>query len=174
MLNTNKHGFTIVELLIVIVVIGILAAIVTVAFSNIQARAIDAKSLSMRDLVIKKSTLYYQTTGTWPQLPTQFEDVNTPLEAKLDATVVDVISSSSGGGRNNALGKFGSIGNKKDMSVLVSIRNCGTNQAMNIFYWQGNVIKVKVLGDPNAIQNVFLDTNPPTNGSSWCHKEDIT
>lgn len=35
----NKHGFTIVELLIVIVVIGILAAITIVAFNGVQTRA---------------------------------------------------------------------------------------------------------------------------------------
>lgn len=37
----NKHGFTIVELLIVIVVIGILAAITIVAFNGVQNRAND-------------------------------------------------------------------------------------------------------------------------------------
>lgn len=39
--NTNRSGFTIVELLIVIVVIGILAAISIVAYNGIQNRAND-------------------------------------------------------------------------------------------------------------------------------------
>lgn len=39
----NKNGFTIVELLIVIVVIGILAAITIVAYNGIQNRAQDTK-----------------------------------------------------------------------------------------------------------------------------------
>lgn len=39
--SKNKNGFTIVELLIVIVVIGILAAITLVAYNGIQARAND-------------------------------------------------------------------------------------------------------------------------------------
>lgn len=38
----NKRGFTIVELLIVIVVIGVLAAIVIVAYNGVQNRANDA------------------------------------------------------------------------------------------------------------------------------------
>ena len=37
MIRTDKHGFTIVELLIVIVVIAILAAITVVAYNGIQA-----------------------------------------------------------------------------------------------------------------------------------------
>ncbi len=39
----QKQGFTIVELLIVIIVIGILAAITVVAYNGIQARAHNAK-----------------------------------------------------------------------------------------------------------------------------------
>lgn len=40
-IQTKNPGFTIVELLIVIVVIGILAAITTVAYNGIQGRAYD-------------------------------------------------------------------------------------------------------------------------------------
>ena len=48
MVNTNGNGkgFTIVELLIVIVVIGILAAITIVAFGNVQQRARNAQVVS--------------------------------------------------------------------------------------------------------------------------------
>jgi prepilin-type N-terminal cleavage/methylation domain-containing protein len=42
----DKHGFTIVELLIVIVVIGILAAITIVSFNGVTARAAAAKKQS--------------------------------------------------------------------------------------------------------------------------------
>jgi prepilin-type N-terminal cleavage/methylation domain-containing protein len=57
--NPRASGFTIVELLIVIVVIGILAALVLNTFSNSQARARDTKRRA--DLSqIKKSLLQHE------------------------------------------------------------------------------------------------------------------
>jgi type IV pilus assembly protein PilA len=54
MAHKKQTGFTIVELLIVIVVIGILAAITVVAYSGIQQRARDAKIASALQSVNKK------------------------------------------------------------------------------------------------------------------------
>ncbi len=68
MLNRNgQHsGFTIVELLIVVVVIGILAAIVTVAYTGITSTA--HKSAVLNDLAnfAKKVELYKVENGAYP------------------------------------------------------------------------------------------------------------
>jgi prepilin-type N-terminal cleavage/methylation domain-containing protein len=45
-MKITKSGFTLVELLIVLVVIGILAGIVLVSFNNIQAKSRDTKRIS--------------------------------------------------------------------------------------------------------------------------------
>lgn len=59
----KQHGFTIVELLIVIVVIGILAAITIVAYNGLQARAKDAQRVNDVDTITKALELYLLIKG---------------------------------------------------------------------------------------------------------------
>jgi prepilin-type N-terminal cleavage/methylation domain-containing protein len=62
----TKSGFTIVELLIVIVVIGILATITIVAYNGIQTRARDNIRYSDAKMIIKALDLYKVDNGTYP------------------------------------------------------------------------------------------------------------
>lgn len=63
MLKRGQSGFTIVELLIVIVVIGILAAITIVAFSGVQQRARNTATQQGLANYAKIFTLYTQADG---------------------------------------------------------------------------------------------------------------
>lgn len=59
-----KSGFTIVELLIVIVVIGILAAITIVAYNNVQQRARNTVTVGAAKEWVKALTASYVLNGT--------------------------------------------------------------------------------------------------------------
>jgi type II secretion system protein G len=59
-------GFTIVELLIVIVVIGILAAITIVAYNGVQGRARDTQRISDLKSIVKALEIYKINTGAYP------------------------------------------------------------------------------------------------------------
>lgn len=65
-LRTNQKGFTIVELLIVIVVIAILAAISIVAYTGIQQRAKTSAGQSLASQVEKKAQAYYTVNSRYP------------------------------------------------------------------------------------------------------------
>lgn len=91
----RQPGFTIVELLIVIVVIGILAAITIVAYSGIQNRARTTAGLATVDQIRTKTATWNALIGSYPdlaQLRTNSlapPDIDTaggatgPVEAKL-------------------------------------------------------------------------------------------
>ncbi len=81
---TNKikqQGFTIVELLIVIVVIGILAALVITTFTGIQRRARDTERQTDIKAIHSQLEAYYAQNGYYPALA----EVNATNLAGLDS-----------------------------------------------------------------------------------------
>ncbi|MFZ1242583.1 MAG: prepilin-type N-terminal cleavage/methylation domain-containing protein [Candidatus Saccharimonas sp.] len=84
---SNNHGFTIVELLIVIVVIAILAAISIVAYNGIQDRAKNIRVQSDIKQVATLIEMYYTQEGTYPStgsLSNVYSDANCTFAADSD------------------------------------------------------------------------------------------
>jgi prepilin-type N-terminal cleavage/methylation domain-containing protein len=67
-LKRKQSGFTIVELLIVIVVIGILAAIVITTFTGVQKKARDADRKSDINALYSQIEVYFAQNGKYPTL----------------------------------------------------------------------------------------------------------
>ncbi len=65
-IKTKNQGFTIVELLIVVVVIAILAAITIVSYNGITSRANQSASKSAAATLQKKVELYFAEAGNYP------------------------------------------------------------------------------------------------------------
>ena len=74
--NNRSHGFTIVELLIVIVVIAILAAISIVAYNGIQNRAHDTAIQNDLNNISKQIRQYVILNGSFPTGQTMLETLN--------------------------------------------------------------------------------------------------
>lgn len=75
----KSSGFTIVELLIVIVVIGILAAIVIVAFNGIQNRAANTSIEADLSNLSKQVSMFHATEGRYPQNSTDVTNLGIKL-----------------------------------------------------------------------------------------------
>ncbi len=67
-LKQRNQGFTIVELLIVIVVIGILAALVITTYSGIQAKGRDSQRSADIATIVTQLEAYKSDKGNYPSL----------------------------------------------------------------------------------------------------------
>ena len=67
-ISKKQQGFTIVELLIVIVVIGILAALVITTYTGIQAKARNSKRQTDVNSIQTQLEAYFAQNGHYPSL----------------------------------------------------------------------------------------------------------
>lgn len=90
-LRNRERGFTIVELLIVIVIIAILAAIVIVAYNGIQARANTSAAQQAANTLQKKIESYNAIKSEYPKVTTTFvTDMATDNTSTLTGTGITI------------------------------------------------------------------------------------
>lgn len=89
MKKTNKTGFTIVELLIVIVVIGILAAIVLVTYTGVQNNAKTTKAQTAAKAVRDKIVAYNAETSLYPEDAKEIKDAKRGTDEVVESAVIE-------------------------------------------------------------------------------------
>ncbi|EPI2898585.1 pilin, partial [Neisseria gonorrhoeae] len=80
-MNTLQKGFTLIELMIVIAIVGILAAVALPAYQDYTARAQVSEAILLAEGQKSAVTEYYLNNGKWPEDNTSAGVAN-PTEIK--------------------------------------------------------------------------------------------
>lgn len=142
--QTKQSGFTIVELLIVVVIIAILAAITIVAYNGIQNRARGSAALSTASTVQKKAEIAVGVTGSYPANAAGFASAD--VSASLAGSGIQFVASAPA---------------SSFATNHVSYRVCTTAAA-------GNALPIAEIGVWNAQTNAAAITVLGAGASSGC------
>ena len=69
MIHKRKYSFTLIEMLIVIVIIGILAAALVPRLQSVQSRARDTKRKTDLSQIVTAMEIYRVDNGKYPSIP---------------------------------------------------------------------------------------------------------
>jgi type IV pilus assembly protein PilA len=105
MLKQVQKGFTLIELMIVIAIIGILAAIAIPAYQNYTIRAQVTEGLTLADGWKTAIAEYYANTGNWPAVGNLTGTTNSigKYESSVTVKTSGVIEITYGGQANAKL-----------------------------------------------------------------------
>lgn len=144
--SSKRNGFTIVELLIVIVVVAILAAITVVAFNGVQQRAQNTARIAQAEKMYKYLRAYVALNGS-DQLKAQLPVGGSPVTYCLGTGYTDVVEGSGVGCYVNSGGQSVSSNTTLD-SALQSVGNISVSSP-----------RVTIITDP---QDPPIDQSAPT------------
>ena len=86
--RVRDHGFTLIEILVAIVVVGILAAVVVLGVSALTGPSGSAACTGSRDAAAAGAVAHYTNRGTFPATFTDMTSTNPPeLSLPASATV---------------------------------------------------------------------------------------
>lgn len=139
-----KKGFTLVELLVVISIIGVLVTVALGSFRSSQARGRDAERKSDLKQISSSLELYYSDYGKYPatlSFGSEFTDGKTvyfkllPDDPKDDYNYVYRIVDS---GTNQKYQLFAYLENTQDPNLIGSTQSCGSGKTCNFSITSSN------------------------------------
>jgi prepilin-type N-terminal cleavage/methylation domain-containing protein len=149
-IKSKQQGFTIVELLIVIVVIGILAAITIVAYNGIQNRGKAAAGQAAANALMKKAEAFNTVNSVYPSYCQLVTNSNTPTGAAPSAGTAGVGTCVAGGTSAGPEAKLDSVAGitlpsaaagtsytstVSNGNAVIAYWACGASTGANIYYW---------------------------------------
>ena len=152
----NKNGFTIIELIMVMIIIGVLAAIAMPQYNKYVVRTQVAEAFALLAPVKKALTLYYQETGKFPD--------QTALTARHDALGIP---------RHNQYAASADYVQQirvKRTSGQIQVRFDGQAQGVNALI-AGKRFDLRPVESSGAITSWFCHTNAPR--GAWIDREYI-
>lgn len=127
----NNQGFTIVELIVIVIIIGILAAVTIVAYNGVQDRAKNASLQSRIHQASSELSSKFLLAGNTYASPSDFASV-TGLTSDANTTYTYVVSSDQQNycvsARNNKTGESVAASNK---AIAPANGQCATNYVLN-------------------------------------------
>ena len=122
-----RFGFTLLELLVVITIIGLLASVGLASYSRAQARARDARRQS--DLTTMRNSLeiYYAENNAYVSTGDVWRDVSDAL-VELDPTYIRGLPSDPGGSGSVSY-RYRSISNAQGYCIAANLETAETTQS---------------------------------------------
>ena len=125
LMKSVQKGFTLIELMIVIAIIGILAAVAVPQYQNYTARAQIAEALSLAGSLKTSLSEFYASKGVWPadmaaagmdsatstpNVVSSIDFTTADTVATITVVIRETVASGIGASDNNQLNLTGTVG----------------------------------------------------------------